>query len=74
MTTPALPHEPDDPENTFLRGNSSKKTYAEAIQETNMQEARYGVGDGDKEDLPNQESDTKQHIQMDDTQPGTNDG
>ena len=53
MTTPALPHEPDDPENTFLRGNSIKKMYAEAIQETNMQEARYGVGDGDKEDLPN---------------------
>ena len=73
MTTPALPHEPDDPENTFLRDNSRKKTYAKAIQDANMEEARYGVGDEDKEELPNQEEDIEQQIQIDDTQPGADD-
>ena len=57
MTTPALPHELDDPETTFLRDNSRKKMYAEAIQDANMQEARHGVGDEDKEELSNQEED-----------------
>ena len=37
MTTPELHHEPDNPENTFLRDNSRKKTYTEAIQDANMQ-------------------------------------
>ena len=59
MTTPALTHQPDDPKNTFLRDNSRKKAYAEVIQEANMQEVRFGVGDGDKDELPNQESDTE---------------
>ena len=67
MTTPALPHEPDDPKNTFLRDNSRKKTYAEAIQDANMQQARYGAGGDDKEELPNQEEDIEQQIQLDDT-------
>ena len=60
MTTPALPYEPDNPENTFLSDNSHKKTYVEAIQDANMQEARDGVGDDDKEELPNQEEDIEQ--------------
>ena len=67
MTTPALPHEPDDPENTFLRDNSRKKTYAKAIQDVNMQQARYGMGGDDKEKLPNQEENIEQQIQLDDT-------
>ena len=59
MTTPALTHQPDDPKNTSLRDNSRKKAYAEVIQEANMQEVRFGVGDRDKDELPNQESDTE---------------
>ena len=37
--TPGLHHQPDDPENTFLRDNSRKKMYAKAIQDANMHEA-----------------------------------
>ena len=57
MTTPALPYEPDGLKNIFRRDNSRKKMYVETIQDANMQEARYGVGDKDKEELPNQEED-----------------
>ena len=39
-----------------------------------MQEAHYGVGDEDKEELPNQEEDIEQQTQIDDTQPGADDG
>ena len=60
MTTPTLPHEPNDPENAFLRDNSRKKTYAEAIQDANMQQAQYGVAGDNKEELPNQEEDIEQ--------------
>ena len=38
MTTPALPQTSDDLENTFLRDNSRKKSYAKALQEDNMQD------------------------------------
>ena len=74
MTTPELHHEPDDPENTFLRDNLGKKTYIEAIQDATMQEARYGVGDDDKEVLLNQVEDMAKQIQLDDTQPRADDG
>ena len=74
MTTPELHHEPDDPENTFLRDNSRKKTYVEAIQDATMQEAQYGVGDDDKEVLLNQVEDMAKQIQLDDTQPRADDG
>ena len=74
MTTPESHHEPDDPENTFLRDNSQKKTYVEAIQDATMQEARYGVGDDDKEVLLNQVKDMAKQIQLDDTQPRADDG
>ena len=36
MTTPALPRETVEPETTFLRDNTRKKTYAEAIQDATM--------------------------------------
>ena len=49
----ALPHDPDDPENIYLHDNSRKKTYTEVIQDANMLEARYGVGEEDNEELPN---------------------
>ena len=57
MTTPALPHEPNDLENTFLRDNSRKKSYAEALQEDRMHDSIFEAGDGDREEQPHHESD-----------------
>ena len=51
MTTPALPRETVDPETTFLRDNTRKKTYAEAIQDATMQEERKAVSDSDQDEL-----------------------
>ena len=51
MTTPALPRETVDPETTFLRDNTRKKTYAEAIQDATMQEERQAVSDSDQDEL-----------------------
>ena len=62
-SSPALPHDPNDPENIYLRDNSRKKTYAEVIQDANMLEARYGVGEEDTEELPNQEETVEQQTQ-----------
>ena len=72
--TPELHHQPDDPENTFLRDNSRKKTYAKAIQDANMHEAQYGVDDDDKEVPFNQVKDMAKQIQLENTQPSTDDG
>ena len=72
-SSPALPHDPDDPENIYLRNNSCKKTYAEVIRDANMLEARYGVGEEDNVELPNQEETVEQQTQNDDTQPRTED-
>ena len=72
-SSPALPHDPDDPENIYLRNNSCKKTYAEVIQDANMLEARYGVGEEDNEELPNQEETVEQQTQNEDIQLGTED-
>ena len=66
-----LPHEPDDPKNNHLRNNSRKKTYAEAIQEANMLEARYGMGEEDYEAITNQEEDVAQQTLSAETQPKT---
>ena len=74
MTTPALPREPDDPETTFIRDNTRKKAYVKSIQDANMQEARHGVGDSDKDELVIQEEDAEQLIQLDDAQPRVDDG
>ena len=74
MTTPALPREPDDPETTFIRDNTRKKTYAEAILDANMQEARHGVSNSDKDELDIQEEDAEQLFQLEDAQPGATDG
>ena len=71
MSIPTLPHEPDDLENTHLRNNSRKKTYAEAIQDANMLEARYGVGEEDYEAIANQEENVAQQTQCAKTQPET---
>ena len=74
MTTLVLHHDSDDPESTFLRDNSHKKTYAKVIQENAMHDSSFRVGDGDMEDLSNHERGTEQQIQLDDTQPGAEDG
>ena len=74
MTTPALPHEFEDLESTFLRDNSRKKTYAKVIQEVSMHGSSFGVEDEDMEEQPNHESDTEQQVRIDDTQPGAKDG
>ena len=52
---PDLHHDPDDPENIYLRDNSRKKTYAEVIRDANMQEARYEVDEEDNNKHLNQE-------------------
>ena len=67
----ALSHDPDDPENIYLRDNSRKKTYVGVIQDVNMLEARHGVGEEDNEEQPNQEEIVEQQTQNEDTQPGT---
>ena len=63
----ALPHDPDNPENIYLRNNSRKKTYAEVIQDANMLEARHEVGEEDNEEQPNQEETVEQQTQNEDT-------
>ena len=57
MTTPALPRETDEPETTFLRDNTRKKTYAEAIQDATMQEENQAVSDSDQDVLDSQDED-----------------
>ena len=69
-SSPSLPHNSDDPEDTYLHDNSSKKTYVEVIHDANMLEARLGVGEGDNEEQPNPEENVEQQIQNEDTQPG----
>ena len=63
-------HAPDDPENIYLRNNSCKKTYAEVIQDANMQEARYEVDEEDNNKHLNQEGTVEQQVQTEDNQPG----
>ena len=41
MTTLALHQDSEEPENTFLRDTSRKKTYAEVIQAANLHESNY---------------------------------
>ena len=49
MTTLALHHDADDLENTFLKDNSRKKTYAEVIQETTMDDSSCDEAEDDME-------------------------
>ena len=42
----------DDLENTFLRDNSRKKSYAEVLQEDNLQDFPIEAGNGEMEDRP----------------------
>ena len=69
MTTPALHQESEDPENTFLRDTSRKKTYAKVIQAANLHESNYEMGYGEMKDLANLESSTNQQSPLTATQP-----
>ena len=59
MTTPVLHCDADDHENTFLRDNSRKKTYAEVTQETNMDDSSCDEVEDELENhlSPNQSTD-----------------
>ena len=74
MTTPALLLTSDDLENTFLRDNSRKKSYAEALQEDNMQDSPFEAGNGEMEDQLYHESDTEERSRDIVGQPGAEDG
>ena len=50
----------DDLENTFLRDNSRKKSYAKVLQEDNLQDFPLEAGNGEMEDQPYQDSDTEE--------------
>ena len=50
MTTPTSLLNSDDLENTFLRDNSRKKSYAEILQEDNMQDSPLEAENSDTED------------------------
>ena len=70
MTTPALPRETVEPETTFLRDNTRKKTYAEAIQDATMQEEKQAVSDSDQDDLDSQDEDAELMCTLDEAQLG----
>ena len=70
MTTPALPRETDEPETTFLRDNTRKKTYAEAIQDATMQEENQAVSDSDQDILDSQDEDAEQMCTLEEAQLG----
>ena len=74
MTTPALPQTSDDLENTFLRDNSRKKSYAKALQEDNMQDTPLEAGNGETEDQLYHDSDTEERSGDIAGQPGAEDG
>ena len=74
MTTPALPQTSDDLENTFLRDNSRKKSYAKALQEDNLQDSPLEAGNGEMEDQPYQDSDIEEWSGDVAGQPGAKDG
>ena len=58
MTTPALHRDADDLENTFLKDNSRKKTYAEIIQETTMDDSSCDEAEDDMENHSSTERST----------------
>ena len=74
MTTPALPLNSDDLENTFVRDNSRKKPYAEALQEDNMQDSPLEVGNRETEDQLSHDSDTEEWGRDIASQPRAEDG
>ena len=60
MTTPALHPNANDLENNFLKNNSSKKTYAEVIQATTMEDSSCDEAEDDQEDHLDTERSTDQ--------------
>ena len=74
MTTPALHPDANDLENNFLKNNSRKKTYAEAIQETTMEDSSCDDEEDDLEDHSDTERSTDQQTPREDIQPEPGDG
>ena len=74
MTTPALLLNSDDLENTFLRDNSRKKSYAEVLQEDNMQDSPLEAENSETEDQLYQDRDTRERSRDIAGQPGAEDG
>ena len=74
MTTPDLHRNVDDLENTFLKDNSRKKTYAEVIRETNMDDSSYDEAEDDMENHSSIDRSTDQQTPLEDTQPEPGDG
>ena len=74
MTTPAPLLNSNDLENTFLRDNARKKSYAEILQEDNMQDFPLEVENSDTEDQLHQDRDTEGQNKDMAGQPGVEDG
>ena len=74
MTTPASLLNSDDLENTFLRDNSRKKSYAEILQEDNKHDSPLEAENSDTEDQQYQDRDTGERNKDMAGQPGVEDG
>ena len=74
MTTPAPLLNSTDLENTFLRDNACKKSYAEILQEDNMQDFPLEAENSDTEDQQQQDRDTEGWNTDMAGQPGVEDG
>ena len=74
MTTLALHPDVNDLENNFLKNNSRKKTYAEVIQATTMEDSSCDEVEDDLEDHSYTERSTDQQPSREDIQPESGDG
>ena len=74
MTTLALHPDANDLENNFLKNNSRKKTYAEVIQATTMEDSSYDKAEDDLEDHSNTDRNTDQQTPHENIQPKFGDG
>ena len=74
MTTPVMHRDTDDLENTFLRDNSSKKTYAEVTQATTMDDSSCNEVEDKLENQSSSDRSTNLQTLQDITQTETEDG
>ena len=74
MTTPVLPHDTDDPENTFLKDNSRKKTYVEVTQDICMPDLSCDIDDEEGTGQPSHDSTTTEPPCNDDAHHSNPDG
>ena len=74
MTTPVMHRDTDDLENTFLKDNSCKKTYAEVTQATTMDDSSCDEVEDKLENQSSSDRSTDLQTLQDITQPETEDG